>query len=148
LTAAKAVTAYAAWCPAGRRYQSIAADAVLQVSQHSAANAGCIMLRADGGDSTQMCWLLDRTVIHILLDIFLDWQPGFTVYSIIHDSCRLLSYDLQYINVFIYLVHVILGSEAGGGFSREKTAASARPDTQQDLATVSWRDAESPRWRI
>ena len=44
---------FAAEHPAGRRYQSKAASAVLQVPTHSAANASSIVLRADEGGLAQ-----------------------------------------------------------------------------------------------
>jgi len=39
------------------RYRSIAAGAVQQVRRRSAANAGSVTLRADGGGSTQTCFI-------------------------------------------------------------------------------------------
>ena len=57
-TTATVAGRFAAKCPAGRRYQSIAAgllQALFCRRRHSAANTGSIMLRADGG-STKTCF--------------------------------------------------------------------------------------------
>jgi len=47
---------FAAKCPVGRRYRSIAAGAVLQARWRSAANAGSVTLTAYGEGSTQTCY--------------------------------------------------------------------------------------------
>ena len=46
---------FAAERPAGLRYRSVAAGAVLQVRRRSTANAGSVALRADEGGSIQTC---------------------------------------------------------------------------------------------
>ena len=68
LTAATAAGWFATEHPAGRRYRSIAADAVLQCTQRcrrrlSAANAGSVTLRADGGGSTPAISSVGRRIM-------------------------------------------------------------------------------------